>query len=113
LEQTQASARFSVSQPLPIRYTVEAESDLDKIWVDLATARGDNFADQYMQRLMATIESLGQNPQRYNVRLRLGKGRRLMPEQPYHVIYRVDPDGVLIVRILHGRRKITRRSIET
>ncbi len=101
-----------MSQPLPIRYTIEAEADLDKIWNDLKVARGTDFADQYMQELKTRIGTLDQHPRRYRLRPKFGKGRRLMPEDPYHVIYRVDLDKVLIVRVMHGSRNITRRTID-
>ena len=98
---------------MPVDYTLAAKRDLQKIRNDLAQARGADFANRYMQGLENRIESLSSQPKRYQVRPKLGKGRRLMPERPYHVIYQVDDQSVLIVRILHGRRKITRSSIDT
>ena len=102
-----------MSRPFAIQYTIEAEDDLGKIWGDLAEARGAQFAKTYLQRLRLRIGSLARQPRRYRVKPRLGKGRRLMPEKPYHIIYRVDLDCVVIVRVLHGRRRITRQSIES
>ena len=101
-----------MSHPLAVRYATAARQDLAKIADDLAEARGGEFAAQYVESLQRRIETLSTSPKRYRVRRRLGDGLRLRPEAPYHVFYRVEPDHVLIVRILHGRRRATRRTIE-
>ena len=96
----------------PVEYALFAKADLEGIWDDLEAARGPKFADKYLRELEQSIESLSRLPRRYRVRRRLGKGRRILPLRPYHVIYRVEDTRVLILRIMHGRRKITRRTIE-
>jgi plasmid stabilization system protein ParE len=101
-----------VSKPLPIRFSGPASQDLEKISDDLELARGSTFAKKYTDGLRQRIRALSTSPKRYRVRRRLGKGRRLMPELPYHIIYQVAADHVLILRIVHGRRKTTHRSID-
>ena len=100
-----------MSKSYPIRFSVPASQDLERISDDLERARGRTFAERYTDGLRQRIRTLATSPKRYRVRRRLGKGRRLMPELPYHIIYRVEADHVLILRILHGRRNITRQLI--
>lgn len=83
---------------------------MDKIFDDLEQARGTSFADLYVDELRSRIRSLSASPERYRLRPRLGKGLRLMPELPYHILFKVEADAVVVVRVVHGRRKITRRS---
>jgi plasmid stabilization system protein ParE len=101
-----------VNKVYVIRYSPAALRDLDKISDDLEEAHGTSFADTYVDELRSRIGTLSASPGRYNLRSRLGKNLRLMPELPYHVIYRVEADVVVIVRVVHGRRRITRRSID-
>ena len=103
---------MSEPDPLPIVYSAAARDDLTKVTLDLSSERGVEFARSYVANLRSRIETLSTSPKRYRVRPRYGKGVRLRPELPYNVFYQANLDHVLVVRILHGRRKITRRTIE-
>ena len=100
-----------MSAALPVRYSMAAPGDLRKIGVDLAKARGSVFADPYLDRLVDRIATLALHPRRYRERARFGVERRIMPLLPYHVIYIVEVDRIRILRIVHGRRRITKRDI--
>ena len=97
--------------PLRVRYANAAIDDLRKIARDLAKARGTDFADQYVDTLVNSVAKLAEYPKRYRERARYGVGRRLFPLRPYNVFYVVEVDCVRILRIVHGRRRITKRQI--
>ncbi len=46
-----------------------------------------------------------------NRRPKLGTRVRIAVVRPYIVIYRTNEDDVMIMRVLHGRRKITRHTL--
>jgi len=57
----------------------------------------------FLAALDALLEVIGEHPMRFRV-LRGSWRRALMPRFPYCVIYRVEPDHIFVLAILHGRR---------
>ena len=93
---------------MPHRLAPQAERDLDAIWLYVAKESGslevaDRLIDEFVDRfcLLAGFPYLG--------RLReedLGVGRRTLPVGEYVIIYRVENEHVLILRVVHGRRDL-------
>ncbi|MBL6653317.1 MAG: type II toxin-antitoxin system RelE/ParE family toxin [Reyranella sp.] len=63
----------------------------------------------YFERFSATFDRIATFPDSGAPRPRLGSTVRLAVVHPYVVIYRRSHDGVEVMRVLHGRRNITRR----
>jgi len=54
------------------------------------------------------LELIADFPEAGAARPELGPAVRIRPVAPYVVIYDISPDTVTILRLLHGRRDITR-----
>jgi toxin ParE1/3/4 len=72
---------------------------------------GRLVAAAYFARFRTMLERLRTFPDSGGRRPRLGAGIRIAVVRPYVIFYRASSDEVLIVRVLHGRRRITRRMV--
>lgn len=87
--------------------TPAALNDANEIFEYLAAEAGRAVADKYRMsfdnlfRLLRDYSDVGP------VRSRLGRGVRIGVVDPYLAIYRHDLDTVTVLRIVHGRRRIT------
>jgi toxin ParE1/3/4 len=82
-----------------------AKSDLVEIWdyiADDSEARADAFLDRIDQK----FRTLAQRPGIGRLRDELAEGLRSFPVGRYVVFYRPLPEGVEIVRVLHGARDL-------
>ena len=79
--------------------------DLDDIWLYI---RADNqdAADRFIERLWVAMETLAVAPKSGVLREDLGKRMRTRPVGNYIIIYRPTSDGIEVVRILQGNRRI-------
>ncbi|MGD0864412.1 MAG: type II toxin-antitoxin system RelE/ParE family toxin [Rhizomicrobium sp.] len=89
------------------RLAPQAHSDLDEIWNYVAREASsvgiaDNLVDSIMNRilLLASFPHLGRG------RDDLRSGLRSYPAGQYVIIYRIEREDALILRVLHGRRDI-------
>lgn len=91
-----------------------AQYDFDEILNRLEDVAGARIASRYATSLTQAINRLEEFPGTGAPRPRLGKDMRVAIVTPYLVIYRhaLGSDTVEILRILHGRRRITRRTLE-
>ena len=87
-----------------------ALSDLIDITTYLDTAAGFAVAYRYEQRIRYKIERLAEFPGLGTPRPRLGPHVRLLVERPYLIYYQWD-ERVEVLRMLDGRRLITRKLI--
>ncbi|MBL8549080.1 MAG: type II toxin-antitoxin system RelE/ParE family toxin [Hyphomonadaceae bacterium] len=106
LARTPRSGRLSA--PGTCQFSARAESDLDKIL--LRIARDNRTA---ALELVARIEGhcrehLAAFPLAGVARPKLGRDIRMSIAPPYLILYRPTRDGVRIVRIVHGARRLTR-----
>jgi toxin ParE1/3/4 len=88
-----------------VRYTVRARRDLIDIWLELSEVNLA-AADELYNRLEARVEILRRFPQSGPLRPDIAPEARALVELPYLILYRTIPEGVQIVRVLHGARKI-------
>ena len=90
------------------RVAPEAEADLDDIWCYIARKSGSlEIADRFTELLSDRFYLLANHP--YIGRRRdeeLRPGLRSFPVRDYIILYRIEEDDVLILRILHGSRDI-------
>jgi toxin ParE1/3/4 len=90
------------------RVAPEAEADLDDIWCYIARKSGSlEIADRFTEFLSDRFYLLANHP--YIGRRRdeeLRPGLRSFPVRDYVILYRIEKDDVLILRILHGSRDI-------
>jgi toxin ParE1/3/4 len=84
-----------------------AEGDLAEIWVSIALSSIET-ADQFIEELREKATRLAEQPLMGVVRPELGKDVRSFPHGNYLVIYRPEPFGAGIARIVHGARDLGR-----
>ena len=92
-----------------------ADVDSGHILADLADKAGARVADSYNADFDSLYQRLAAFPESGSLRPRLGASVRIGVVPPYIVIYRYgsNDDLVAILRIVHGRRRITRRLLTT
>ncbi|WP_158806702.1 type II toxin-antitoxin system RelE/ParE family toxin [Beijerinckia sp. L45] len=88
-----------------------AQSDTTFIVSGLAAKAGNSIAARYAADFEALYERLLVHPESGPVRFAIGPRVRIGIVWPYIVVYEYDGirDLVTILRVLHGRRKITGR----
>ena len=86
---------------LPVVLTAEAEADFDEAadWYEQQAGRGTKFTLQVRQALAR----IGLMPELHAV-LHRDIRRAKVQKFPYNVYYRVRPDRVEVIAVLHGRR---------
>jgi toxin ParE1/3/4 len=88
--------------------TPQADSDLDDIWSYVATKSGNlDLADRFVDSIIDRFFLLASHPNIGRARDKdLRPGLRSFPVGEYVIIYRVEDDDVLILRVLRGSRDI-------
>jgi toxin ParE1/3/4 len=82
-----------------------ASADMSEIWEFIAE---DNIeqADAFVDRADSKFRALALQPLMGRERSELAPGLRSLTMPPYVVFYEVVPEGVAIVRVLHGARDV-------
>lgn len=96
----------------PVNTLPAADADIDDILGFLERNAGPRVAASYARRFAAVLRQLSEFPKSGAPRGKLGVEVRVLPEYPYVFIYRVEPDRVMVLRVVDGRRRITRRLVE-
>ena len=88
-----------------------ADADTAQILDEIIREAGYRAADKFNARVEDLYDRLGSHPDSCQARPKLGANIRVGVVHPYLVIYRhaEGADTASIIRIIHGRRKITRR----
>ena len=96
-----------------VAITASADADTASILADLAAKAGANVAARYDADFDALYRRLEQFPESGSPRPALGRLVRIGVVSPYNVIheYVEADDAVTILRIVHGRRRFTRRML--
>ncbi len=90
------------------RLLPEVEADIDEIWFYVERESGsEEIADRVSDAIVECFSLLGQNPE-------IGRNRdhdlqpdaRSFPVNGYVIIYRIDCNDALILRVMHGSRDI-------
>ncbi len=94
--------------------TADAEADTSDILDYLEREASPRIADLYGRRFRATIMRIVDLPETGPLRPALGQEVRIAIVFPYIIIYEYAPqnDTVVLLRVLHGRRNITRELLK-
>ena len=95
--------------------TPPAEADFNQISDHLSNVAGRNVARQYSADFISTYQHLAAFPMYGAPRPGLGSQVRIWTVEPYVVFYRYSAadDVVRILRILHGKRKVTAKHLQS
>ncbi|MGM5058432.1 type II toxin-antitoxin system RelE/ParE family toxin (plasmid) [Rhizobium leguminosarum] len=95
---------------LPIIRTNRADEDLIEIWSYIAI---DNIsaADRVLDAIEARWDNLARHPYSGVARDDIAPGIRHLVSGEYLTLYRLSGSAIEIVRVLHGRRKISSKVI--
>lgn len=88
-----------------LRLSGQARADLLDIWVEVATD-DPGAADRLYDRLEARVRILESFAEAGVVRPDINPEARMLVERPYVILYRILPEYVQIVRVLHGARDL-------
>jgi len=88
-----------------IRRTARAEEDLIDIWVYIAH---DNIraADRVLDEIEDSFFLLAEQPRLGRERPDIAPELRYLPVRRYLILYRDIPEGIEIIRVVHGARDI-------
>lgn len=86
------------------RLTPKAEDDLEAVWRYGAETWSAAQADTYIDTLIATIETIVAMPTLARERVDFDPSVRIHPAAAHLIIYCVDGDSILVIRILGGRQ---------
>ena len=89
-------------------FSKEAENDLMGIYQYGFLNYGENKADLYINALKDKCQFLGANPTLYRERIELTPPVRICHYKKHLIIYNIEADHILIVRICHERMNIPR-----
>lgn len=87
---------------MSFRLSLAAEDDIIGIAEEGVRLFGPAQARQYHDDLFAILELIAANPRMARERHELSPPMRIHPFKAHLVIYRIEEDGVLIVRVRHG-----------
>lgn len=88
------------------RLAPEAEANLDEIWLYAAGQANVEIADRLVDALTRRFFLLGRYPRAGRRRDDLRPGIRSFPVGQYLVLYRLDGEDVLILRVVRGSRDL-------
>ena len=88
--------------------TEPAKRDIRNILSDLSERASYRIAASYAEEFKAVYRRLGEFPAIGPPRAKLGPNCRITIVLPYLVVYDYANDEVTVLRVLHGRRNITR-----
>lgn len=91
--------------------TEQAKRDVRRILSDLGERAGYRVAERYGAEFKAAYRRLNSFPDSGPPRPALGPNTRIVLVLPYVVIYESNDDTVTVLRVMHGRRNITRNAI--
>lgn len=86
-----------------VRFTPGAEADLFEIWSTIAV---DNLraADKVVERIMHAAQLAAEQPLMGAARPELSPTARILVQGRYVALYEPQPDGVLVIAVVHGMR---------
>jgi len=90
-----------------IRRTARAEDDLVDIWIYIARDNPD-AADRLLEEIDRKCVLLAENPRLGRARPDIAREFRHWSIGSYLILYRLLPDGIEVVRVVHGARRLDR-----
>ena len=87
--------------------SLHAKADLDRIWQYIREKSGSaEIADRQIDAVIERFSLLAAHPRAGRARDDLGPGRRSFPADSYIIVYRIEGEDVLILRVAHSRQDI-------
>ena len=83
-----------------------AEADLADIWLQGAATWGPKQAERYADGLFAVFDLLAEFPEMARERIEFTPFVRIHPSGSHLVIYRLEEQGIEIIRILHAHQNL-------
>ncbi|MGY2736140.1 type II toxin-antitoxin system RelE/ParE family toxin [Sphingomonas sp. UYP23] len=99
------SSRATVA--MPYRLSQPARRDLDEIYIRGAELFGIAQADEYSAGMAQTLTFLASYPRAARERTEIVPPMRAHRYKAHVVIYRLEEDGILILRVRHGHEDWT------
>jgi toxin ParE1/3/4 len=93
---------------LTIRLSPLAQADLDDIWTYTVAQWDEAQAQAYLMGLDATMKLLADNPRMGSAMDDIRKGCFKFPAASHLLIYRLTPDAIEFMRIMHRRMDVER-----
>ncbi|PHP64956.1 plasmid stabilization protein ParE [Zhengella mangrovi] len=90
------------SKPSQYRLTPQAVADLEAIWLYTAETWSVRQADLYTDSFAQSFETLLTMPEIARERAEFTPPVRIHPSGQHHIVYRIEADHILIIRILGG-----------
>ena len=86
--------------------SARAKEDLIELWSSIA-ADNPTAADHVLDTINENLRMLAGNPRLGPARPDIAEGLRLFPIRRYVILYRELPDGIEVVRVVHGMRHLS------
>ena len=90
-------------------YSLRSQLDLANITRDIVDSNGKSVASRVVTGMEQSLSNLAYFPEMVRKRGALGAGLRSWSLKPYIAFYHVTLEVVVILRVLHGRRRLTRK----
>ena len=90
-------------------YSLRSQLDLAKITRDIVDSNGKSVASRVVTGMEQSLSNLAYFPEMVRKRGALGAGLRSWSLKPYIAFYHVTLEAVVILRVRHGRRRLTRK----
>lgn len=87
----------------PISFNSRVSHDLKGIQAFYEEEGGTPLADKFFEHLMNRIDQIRMNPEQFPF-FGLGIRRANLERFPYHLLYRIKPDGIRVFVLRHDRR---------
>ena len=87
----------------PVRFLPIAREELLDAMLDYES-RAPHLGTSFLLRLEQAVESVREHPAAWP-QLRPGIRHKLLPRFPYAVIYREDPDEIVVLAVMHMHRR--------
>ena len=91
---------------MKLRFSREADADLDRIYFDSAISFGIHQADAYRDGLLDSLRFISEHPYAVQERKDFRRPVRVHPYEAHAIAYLIDDEGVFVVRVVHSRRDL-------
>ena len=91
-------------KPSYYRLTPSAVADLEEIWLYTADTWSIAQANRYSDSFAQSLETIMAIPEIARERTEFSPPVRIHPSGQHHVVYRIEVDHILVIRILGGRQ---------
>ncbi|WNC73981.1 type II toxin-antitoxin system RelE/ParE family toxin [Thalassotalea psychrophila] len=91
---------------MQIQRTVAASNDLINIYRYSLKEYGQQQAEKYFTNIDSAIQKIALNPYFYVKRVEFTPAIRICPERKHLIIYDLQADSILIIRILHCKMEL-------